>query len=417
MIALAARLALADYWHERLMSACAVLTLAAVLTPLLVLLGVRHGIISTLTEDLLNDPRNLEVIPAGSGKYAPDWFVALAKRPEVDFVIPQTRSIAATMDLSVPDNRARHSIVSMIPSRPDDPVLRRWAGPLAGTWSGWGGAPDVLPDGPVPVFISAAAARKTGLAAGDLARGGFERLNHGRVESAGLDLLIAGVLPLEAQQREAAYVPLALLVQAEDFRDGRQALALGWPQGPAAPEARVYPSFRLYAAGLDEVAVLRDLLQAQGLEVHTQAEAIETVRTLELGFTLVFALICGAALFGLGGSISGTALAGVMRKRRVLGIMRQLGFSRAAMLTFPLIQAVVSAFVGTLAALVMYFLVAWAINRLFSASLAGAGTVCSLTLAHVAGAMVLTLLFSLLATSGAAIKASHIEPSEVIRDV
>ncbi|MFT3957653.1 MAG: hypothetical protein QM665_00805 [Desulfovibrio sp.] len=72
------RLACKDYWHEFLLSACAVLGLAAVLTPLLVLYGVKFGVVQTLTERLRNDPRNLEISPVISGRYtrrttSPDW--------------------------------------------------------------------------------------------------------------------------------------------------------------------------------------------------------------------------------------------------------------------------------------------------------------------------------------------------------
>ena len=51
-------MALRDYWHERALSLCAVLALATVLAPLLILFGVRNGVISNLQERLLQDPRN-----------------------------------------------------------------------------------------------------------------------------------------------------------------------------------------------------------------------------------------------------------------------------------------------------------------------------------------------------------------------
>lgn len=59
------RLAVADYCHERLLSLCAVLTLAAVLTPLLILYGVKFGVVQTLTDRLRNEPRTLEISPVG----------------------------------------------------------------------------------------------------------------------------------------------------------------------------------------------------------------------------------------------------------------------------------------------------------------------------------------------------------------
>ena len=49
-------LSLRDYLHERLLSACAVLGLAAVLAPLLILFGVKFGVVETLTERLRSDP-------------------------------------------------------------------------------------------------------------------------------------------------------------------------------------------------------------------------------------------------------------------------------------------------------------------------------------------------------------------------
>ena len=49
-------MALRDYWHERALSLCAVLALATVLAPLLILFGVRNGVISNLQERLLRYP-------------------------------------------------------------------------------------------------------------------------------------------------------------------------------------------------------------------------------------------------------------------------------------------------------------------------------------------------------------------------
>ena len=43
-------MALRDYWHERALSLCAVLALATVLAPLLILFGVRNGVISNLQD-------------------------------------------------------------------------------------------------------------------------------------------------------------------------------------------------------------------------------------------------------------------------------------------------------------------------------------------------------------------------------
>jgi hypothetical protein len=99
------RLACKDYWREFLLSACAVLGLAAVLTPLLVLYGVKFGVVQTLTERLRNDPRNLEISPVISGRFTQDYLTRLAQHPDVAFVLPRTRSIAATMQKDILERR------------------------------------------------------------------------------------------------------------------------------------------------------------------------------------------------------------------------------------------------------------------------------------------------------------------------
>ena len=114
-------MALRDYWHERALSLCAVLALATVLAPLLILFGVRNGVISNLQERLLQDPRNLEIVPVGSGKYGKAFFEELRKRPDVGYVVPQTRAIAATIGL-LPASEKKGGLspnpvnVSLIPS-------------------------------------------------------------------------------------------------------------------------------------------------------------------------------------------------------------------------------------------------------------------------------------------------------------
>lgn len=116
-------MALRDYWHERALSLCAVLALATVLAPLLILFGVRNGVISNLQERLLQDPRNLEIVPVGSGKYGKAFFEELRKRPDVGYVVPQTRAIARPSACSPPPKKkadcppTRSTSASSLPAR------------------------------------------------------------------------------------------------------------------------------------------------------------------------------------------------------------------------------------------------------------------------------------------------------------
>ena len=99
---LSARLACADYRREGLLTACGVLGLAAVLAPLLILYGVKFGVVETLTARLIHNPATLEVAPAGSGRYSAAYVASLGENPDVGFALPRTRAIAATVALSRP---------------------------------------------------------------------------------------------------------------------------------------------------------------------------------------------------------------------------------------------------------------------------------------------------------------------------
>ncbi|TFH05836.1 MAG: hypothetical protein E4H09_01345 [Spirochaetales bacterium] len=58
---LAAEMGLRDLIRERTNLLCQVLAFAAILAPLLVLQGLKSGTTTSLIEDLLSDPRTLEV--------------------------------------------------------------------------------------------------------------------------------------------------------------------------------------------------------------------------------------------------------------------------------------------------------------------------------------------------------------------
>ena len=74
-------LAVADYRRERLLSLCSVLGLAAVLTPLLVLYGVKFGIVTTMVGRMRSDPLMLELSPVSSGHFTPSFFASLKQDP------------------------------------------------------------------------------------------------------------------------------------------------------------------------------------------------------------------------------------------------------------------------------------------------------------------------------------------------
>jgi putative ABC transport system permease protein len=397
------RLSLLDYSHERLLSACTILGLAAVLGPLLVLFGVKNGIINTMVDRLVQDPRNLEISPVGSGRYDQDWFAAAAKRSGVAFIIPQTRSIAANMILYHKiKGKPRTLAVDLIPTGSGDPLIEKFG---------------KVPADNNAIVLSASVARKLKVTTGQQIVGRVGRSVRGRKEQVTVDLKIISVLPIEAYPRDAVFVRLTLLEATEDYRDGFSSQIFGWPGKSRPSRPKEYPSFRLYAQSISEVAALRDWLTAQELEIYTRVEEIEVIQNLDRSFSLIFHLIAFVAICGYFASMASNILANVNRKSRHLGIIRLIGFSTGSIMWYPVVQSITTAVLGTALAASLYFASQITINGMFAQYLAEGEYVCRLSLAHLMLALILTILLSILAAGFAAFRVAKIEPSKVIRDV
>lgn len=434
-------LALADYRHEKLLSFCAIFGLAAVLAPLLILYGVKFGVLNTLTERLLSDPNTLEITPVVSGQYTREDLNKLSRMPGVAFVLPRTRSIAATMTLAAEGKSPL--VVSLEPTAAGDPLLERYSLPSVTMVAQTGSDAASQADTAAPVqqnpllrkrpgaqdpslqeagaILSDTAARKLGVQAGDVVLGIVERAYGGVVSSAYVRLRVHGVLPLAAQQKETVYVPLELVEGCEDFRDGRAVPELGtsngWSGEPRPTVPREYASFRLYAGNLAAVSALHEALASQGTDTYTHAEEIEQITTLERGLTLIFSLICLAAMAGFFFSTTSSVLASIRRKQRILGLLQLTGFTRQSLLLFPLTQVVLTALLGTSIAAAAYGIAAHFLNQAFAGSLQGLEQVCRLLPEHFAWAYAISTGISLAAALAPAWQSSKIEPSEVIRDV
>ena len=389
----AVRLAMADLLHERLLAACTILALAAVLAPLMILAGLRAGVVQGLRELLLEDPRAREVTTAANRSFDAALLARLAARPDVAFLAPRTRTLAASLLVERPDAPGAGTRVELIPTAPGDPLLP--VGPL-GTDS-------------VVLTVSAAARLRVG--AGDALSGRLARVLEGRRESVLLALTVQAVAPPAAFPRDAAFVSLALAVMVEDFQDGRS----GPPDtvtALAAPDRAEYAGFRLYARRLEEVPALDAALQAQGIEVVSRAADVSGLLRVDRNLGLLFGLV--ASLGGLGFLVSlGAGLwANVERKRVPLAQLRFLGLRAGSLRLFPMAQATVLAALGVLAALAAALAAAVVVNRSFAGTLALDRPLCLITPGLAAMAAAVTLAGAVLVAAAAGTRAARVEPWE-----
>ncbi len=394
------RLASRDYVHEWQMSTCFVLALAAVLGPMLVLFGLKFGIVGGMLDQLIENPENREIRPVGSGRFDDQWFATMRARDDVAFLLPRTRSIAATIELKS-DQAARIVRAELIPSAQADPLLA---------------ADGPVPTGATQVILSRQAADTLRVAPGDTVDGSVTRRFRGKRERAHLELTVAGIASASAFARDGAFADLSLVEALEDYRDGRAVPALGW-NGATDGAQRSYPGFRLYARSIHDVATLSRHLREIGVDVRNRAADIDMVMRMDRNLAAIYWAIAIIGLVGFSLSLGASLWANVDRKRKDLSVLRLVGFRTGDILWFPVTQALYTAILGWLLAIGIYFAAAHAINRMLADQLAVGQQVCRLLPQHLMLALLLTAGAAALAAALAGWRAARIDPSDGLREI
>ncbi len=391
--AIAIRLAMADLIAERLLAACTMLALAAVLAPLVILAGLRAGVIQGLRETLLEDPRVREVTTASNRSFDAALLARLAARPDVAFLAPRTRTLAASLLIEHPDAAGAGTRVELIPTAPGDPLLPE------------------APTGTDTIVLTASAAARLRVGAGDALVGRLARVLDGRRESVVLALVVQAVAPPSAFGRDAAFVPLALAVLVEDFQDGR----IGPPDtvaGLPAPDRTDYAGFRLYAKRLEAVPALDAALQAQGIEVVSRAADVSGLLRVDRNLGLLFGLVAGLGGLGFLVSLGAGLWANVERKRVPLAQLRFLGLRAGSLRLFRIAQAAVLAGLGVGAALAAALAASIVVNRVFAGTLALDRPLCLITPGLAAVTAAITISGAVLVAAAAGTRAGRVEPWE-----
>jgi putative ABC transport system permease protein len=384
------RLALADLRHRPVLALCAALGLAAVLAPLILLAGLREGVIGGLRAALIADPRATEIVTIANRDIAAETLAALAARGDVAFLVPRTRALSAAIQVEEPGGRFGR--VELLPSAPGDPLLA-------------GGGPAR----PAEVIVSASLAQRLSLAPGATLTGVVGRVAGGERQVLRLPLTVAAVAPPAAAPRDALFGTLALLVTVEDFLDGAlpETAAPGDAAGP-----RAFAGFRLHAAGIEAVPALAAELAAQGLPVASRAEEVGALLRLDRDLALLFAILAGMGGAGYVVSLAVGMWAQVERQRRDLALLALFGLPRAARRAVPVAQAGAIGLGGAALGAGFALLAEAALNAAFAGGVTGERPVSAITPAILGAAIAATCAGAILSAAAAAIRAARIEPAE-----
>lgn len=370
------RLAWADLWFDRRISFCIVASLVAVIAPLLLLFGLKHGVVSQMQQELLHDPQNLEVKIISSGSFDTSWLQQLQQRPEVGYAVGMTRSLNTQADLRI-DRRHFIDNVEVIATTEGDPLLGELARDLE----------------PQQVLLSASAAQRLGWQEGQQPELRAQRRLNEQAELAVQTVQVVGILPAHRYGRPAVFVHPQVLLQLEYVRDGFRMPAWGLNTGETLPvdKAVQYARARVYAKDIDTVAPLAQWLAEQNIETSSRLAEIENVKTINQVLSLIFGVIAFTASVGCLASLVGAFMANVDRKRKDIAVLRLLGIPAQGIGLYVLVQAFLLTAMAYLLGLAVYGLGSYLFNQVLSTQDLPGDFSCSITALHALYAWLLVL--------------------------
>lgn len=244
------RLAFADLWHEWILSLCVATALAAVMAPLLLLLGLKHGTIETMRDRLIQDPAYRSIRPGKTEILTEEWFRQAGQRPEVGFIVPTVLRGASVVRVSKPDSRNGTSL-DMLPTAAGDPLLIENG---------------VTVPGAGEAVLTAGAARQLGIAAGQPVSVRVNRFGESGEENVDTLLKLSGVLASRGDPLPRIYLPLSFTRDVETFRSGQAVPERGWTGGIRAA-APAYDGVYILSRGPLDIRLKPRLTAGTGFSV------------------------------------------------------------------------------------------------------------------------------------------------------
>lgn len=395
------RLSFRDYSHEWRMSGCFILALSSVLAPMMILFGLKFGIVSTMIHELVENPTNREIRPIGSGRYDDAWIDQYRNRHDVEFIIPKTRALAATIQLKS-TTATRILSTELLATAAGDPLL-------AGLTR--------VPENYYQVILSQSAAKKLKVKTGDEIDASLARQFQGKRERVHLPLEVIDIADEVVTARSVAFVNLDLLIASEQFKDGRVVTDLGWDGNKDELGERVYPSFRLYARSIYDVEGLVADLEGEGARVKANVGEINTVQSIDENLSVIFWIIACVGAIGFSFSLGASLWANVDRKRKELSVLRLVGFKSGRIVMFPVMQAFYTAVLGWLLAVLVYLVFEYMINFFLAPRLNLDQGLCFLLTEHFLWALGITVVIAVFAAILGGLRAARIEPSDGLREI
>lgn len=385
-----------DLRHEWRLLVCLVAGLAAVLAPLLLLLGLKNGVVERVRGELVENPMVRQISNISTRTFDAAFFERMRARPDVAFVMPRARSLNSEALFGRAEPGAPLREAEIVPTGPGDPLLNGLAPP---------GMEEMVPQANFAARLGLAIGQNVVLRVPGAS--GREPLT--------LRLRVSALAPRAATAREAVLVHPAVSRLVGAYID--QEL----PPGATPADAARLPftaaeGFRLHVRTLRDVPRVDADLRAMDIPVASRAGEVMALFDMDRALTLLFLVIAGLGGAGYVISLGASLYANVERKQRELSLLRLLGLRRGELTMFTLLQSNTIGFLGALLALAAAFAMQTGLNAWWPLGDPGARAALSaIGGADMIGAVLCSMLGATAAAIVAGLRAGAITPVEGMR--
>lgn len=378
----------------------------AVIAPLLLLFGLKYGVVTQLQHQLEQRPNLLEIkAQSRSNHLTQEWVEQTQARADVKFAIGLTRSLNAEAPIFKTERAAQVTInnplyTEIIPTASGDPILRRDAA-----------TPHLVGQQAV---MSYALAQQLNTKADDTVYLRLTRTKDGQQKQEYLAIQIMEVLAPQDFARKAIFVPMSVLLGIEYFIDDmHDDFELVSP----TPAKHTFANVRIYANSVDDVLPLSRWLEDQNIHTTSAQEAIYHTKTLNGILTLLFSVIAITALVGSSVSLTGSFLTNIDRKRQQIATLRLIGFNQKNITVYISFQVFFITSSAYALALIFYLIGSTIFNQALSSSTETHAFSSYLSGGHLLIAFLITSALAFLIALIGAAQAMRIEPAESLREI
>ncbi|WP_295364208.1 hypothetical protein [uncultured Succinivibrio sp.] len=372
------KLALCSLRFDKIISICIVASLCAVIAPLLLLFSLRFGIISNLEHKLSSNPSNLEIRMMSGYRLDQQFFDALKNNPHIGFVIPLTRSLSVTANISFNGRIVQN--LETLPTAAGDPIVREM---------GFDGELSLT-----EAYLSETTAQDLGLKTGDTFKFVISRITDNKTVNAVVPFTLKGIIKKELLPHKTIMVNFNTLVYMEDFRDGFEPPVFSDGSNPNS-ERQNFAKARIYVKSLNDLEPVSRMLR-QNYSITDKLASVENLKAISKVLSFIFTTIALTSIAGGVMATIGLIFTNLSRLEKTFALLFLSGLSKGGVFFIVVIQNFILSVCAYLCSLGLFYAGMFTFNLYFKDLLGPETLVSILTVSHVVTGGLMTVFICVL---------------------